>query len=63
MLVNIPATILQNITSAEITYYNFRQYTDRDGFAVISSYHKALDIIIEECIISKYKNFVDKNRI
>ena len=62
MLMNISATILENITSAEITYYNFRQYTDRDGFAVISSYHKALDVIIDECIIEKYKKFIDINK-
>ncbi len=63
MLISIPATILENIVSAEITYYNFRQYTDRDGFAVISSYHKALDVIIDECIAKKYKAYIDVNRL
>lgn len=63
MLINIPSNILENIISAEITYYNFRKHTARDGFAVISSYHKALDIIIAECITEKFRNYVDVNRL
>ena len=63
MLVNIPAKIIKNIVSAEITYYNFRQHTDRDWFAVISSYHKALDIIIEEYIAKPFRLYINKKRL
>lgn len=57
MLVNIPAKIIKNIISAEINYYNFRNNPSFDWFSVISSYHKALDIIIETYIISDFRKF------
>ncbi len=63
MLINIPSAIIENIISAEITYYNFRHMPQADWFAVISSYHKALDIIVEEYITSIFRNFIDINKI
>ncbi|MDQ7023555.1 MAG: hypothetical protein Q9M97_08745 [Candidatus Gracilibacteria bacterium] len=63
MLVNIPSTIIRNIISAEINYYNFRNNPSFDGFSVISSYHKALDIIIEEYITSDFRKFIDKSKL
>jgi len=61
MLVNIPAKIIRNIISAEINYYNFRNNPNFDWFSVISSYHKALDIIIETYITSEFRTFARKN--
>lgn len=61
MLINIPAKIIRNIISAEINYYNFRNNPNFDGFSVISSYHKALDIIIENYITSDFRTFARKN--
>ena len=63
MLVNIPSKIIKNIISAEINYYNFRNNPNFDGFSVISSYHKALDIIIETYITSIFRKFIDKKRL
>jgi hypothetical protein len=40
-------------------YYNFRHTPQADGFAVISSYHKALDVIIEEYIAQLFRSFVN----
>lgn len=61
MLLNIPSTIIENIISAEINYYNFRHNPKSDWFAVISSYHKALDIIIETYITKQFRKFFNKN--
>ena len=63
MLVNIPAKIIRNIISAEINYFNFRSNPSFDWFSVISSYHKALDIIIETYIISDFRKFIDKSKL
>ena len=61
MLLNIPSSIIENIISAEINYYNFRHNPKSDWFAVISSYHKALDIIIETYITKQFRKFFNKN--
>jgi hypothetical protein len=63
MLLNIPASIIRNIISAEINYYNFRHNPSFDWFSVISSYHKALDIIIENYITSYFRKFIDKSKL
>jgi hypothetical protein len=63
MLINIPTKIIRNIVSAEINYFNFRNNPSFDGFSVISSYHKALDIIIETYIIADFRKFIDKNKL
>jgi len=63
MLINIPAKIIRNIISAEINYYNFRNNPSFDWFSVISSYHKALDIIIETYITSDFRKFIDKSKL
>jgi hypothetical protein len=42
--------VIDNIISAELNYYNFKINPISDGFSVISSYHKAIDILIEEFI-------------
>ena len=63
MLINIPAKIIKNIISAEINYYNFRNNPNFDGFSVISSYHKALDIIIETYITSSFRKFSKEKKL
>ena len=60
MLLNIPSSIIENIISAEINYYNFRHNPKSDWFAIISSYHKALDIIIEKYITSWFRKYFNK---
>jgi hypothetical protein len=51
ILMNTNSNIIENIISAELAYYNLKQNPNYDGFGVISSYHKALDGIIESFII------------
>ncbi len=59
-LMNISSSIIKNIISAEIAYYNLKQNPNYDGFWVISSYHKALDGIIEQTITKWYRKFAKK---
>jgi hypothetical protein len=51
ILMNTNSSIIEDIISAELAYYNLKQNPNYDGFGVISSYHKALDGIIESFII------------
>jgi hypothetical protein len=61
ILMNLNSNITNNIISAEISYYNLRQNPNFDGFWVISSYHKALDAIIESIITKWFRKFAKKN--
>ncbi len=61
ILMNLSSNIINNIISAEISYYNFRQNPSFDGFSVISSYHKALDALIESIITKNFRKFAKKN--
>lgn len=60
ILMNISSSIIENIISAEIAYYNLKQNPNYDGFWVISSYHKALDAIIEQIITKWFRKFAKK---
>lgn len=60
ILMNVSSSIIENIISAEIAYYNLKQNPNYDGFWVISSYHKAIDGIIEQSIIKWYRKFAKK---
>ena len=61
MIMNTPEWVIDNIISAELNYYNFKINPISDGFSVISSYHKAIDILIEEFITKWFRSFVMKN--
>jgi len=61
ILMNLSSNITNNIISAEINYYNLRQNPNFDGFWVISSYHKALDAIVESIITKNFRKFAKKN--
>ena len=60
LLMNAPVSAIENIISAEKSYYNFRANPSSDWFSVISSYHKALDSIIESFIIKDFRKFARK---
>jgi hypothetical protein len=60
LIINTPAWVIDNIISAELNYYNFKVNPVFDGFSVISSYHKALDALIEEFITKWFRSFVLK---
>ncbi len=61
ILMNLNYSIIENIISAEIAFYQLKQNQNFDGFAVISSYHKALDWIIEQFITKWYRKFAKKS--
>jgi len=60
ILLNTPSSVIDNIISWEINYYNLRQNHSLDGFSVISSYHKALDTIIEGFITKWFRKYCKK---
>lgn len=60
MLLNIPQSVIENIISAEISYYNLRENSSADGLWVITSYHKSLDTLIESYITKGFRKFANK---
>lgn len=60
LLLNMPSSIVENIISAEINYYNLKQNPELDWFSVLSSYHKALDTLIENYITKWFRKYAKK---
>ncbi len=60
ILLNIPSSVIDNIISAEINYYHLRENPIADGMSVISSYHKWLDILVEQYITKWFRKFCKK---
>lgn len=60
ILLNVPATVIENIISAEINYFNLRENPNADWLWVITSYHKSLDTLIESFITKWFRKFAKK---
>ncbi len=60
LLLNAPKWTIEWITWAEINYYNMLKNPSIDGFAVISAYHKVLDLFIESFITNNFRKFAKK---
>lgn len=60
LLLNAPKWTIEGITSAEINYFNMMKNPLIDGFAVISAYHKVLDLFIESFITNNFRKFAKK---
>lgn len=60
LLLNAPKWTIEWITSAEINFYNMMKNPTIDGFAVISAYHKVLDLFIESFITNNFRKFAKK---
>ncbi len=60
MLLNIPESVVENIISAELSYFNLEQNPSSDGVWVITSYHKAIDTLVEAYITKLYRRFAKK---
>lgn len=60
LLLNIPASVIDNIVAAELSFYNFEENRSKDGLWVITSYHKALDTLIESYITKGFRKFAIK---
>lgn len=61
MLLNTPQSVLENIISAEITFYNLSKNNSADGLWVITSYHKSIDVMIESTITKWFRKFAKKS--
>jgi len=62
LLLNTPTSVVNNIISAEVAYFNLRENPSADGLWVITSYHKAIDILIESEITKWFRKFVLKQK-
>lgn len=62
ILLNTPVSVIENIISAEVAYFNMKENSSSDGLGIITSYHKALDVIIERDIIKWFRKFAKKNK-
>ncbi len=60
MLLNTPASVVENIISAEIWFYNLKKNKWIDGLWVITSYHKAIDTLVEGFITKWFRKFAKK---
>lgn len=60
MLLNTPSSVIDNIISAEITYFNLRENPHADWLWIITSYHKALDTLMEGFITKGFRKFAKK---
>lgn len=60
IIMNIPKQTIEHLISAEINYYNLEKNKEIDWFPVISSYHKVVDIIIENLITKEFRKFAKK---
>ncbi len=60
ILLNIPTSVIENIISAEINYFNLKENPKADWLGVITSYHKSADIIIEKFITKWFRKFAIK---
>jgi len=62
LLLNTPTSVVNNIISAEVGYFNLRENPSADWLGVITSYHKALDVLIESEITKWFRKFVLKSK-
>lgn len=60
LLLNAPKWTIEAITSAEISFYNMMKNPTVDWFAVISAYHKVLDLFVENFVINNFRKFAKK---
>ena len=61
LLLNTPTSVVNNIVSAEIAYFNLRENPSADWLGVITSYHKAIDLLIESEITKWFRKFAIKS--
>lgn len=60
LLLNAPKGTIESITTGEINYFNMMKNPSIDGFSVVSSYHKVLDLFIESFITNNFRKFAKK---
>ena len=60
LLLNTPTAVVNNIISAEVAYFNLRENPSADWLWVITSYHKAIDLLIESEITKWFRKYAIK---
>lgn len=60
LMLNVPKDFMENIISAEILYHSLEQNDNFDGLGIISSYHKALDVLFENFITKWFRKYAQK---
>jgi hypothetical protein len=60
LLLNTPTSVVDNIISAEVAYFNLRENPSADWLGVITSFHKSLDTLIESEITKWFRKFARK---
>jgi hypothetical protein len=63
LLSHIPHDFIDNLIVAEVAYYHLKGDDILDGFSIISSYHKALDSLVEDFVVKEFRSFVMKHGI
>lgn len=58
VVMNIPEWVLQSMISAELEYSYLQQDPHFDGLWIISSYHKAIDLLIESYITRGFRSMI-----
>lgn len=48
------------MVASEINFYNLGKNPSLDGFSVVSSYHKILDVWVEQMIINQFRKYAQK---
>ncbi|MDD5376995.1 MAG: hypothetical protein PHH16_02650 [Candidatus Gracilibacteria bacterium] len=60
LLLNAPKETIEYLVSSEISFYNLSKNPSLDGFSVIGSYHKILDVWVEQMIVNQFRKFAQK---
>lgn len=60
LLLNAPKETIEYLVSSEISFYNLGKNPSLDGLSVISSYHKILDIWVEQMIVNQFRKYAQK---
>ncbi len=62
LMLNIPWDFIENIISAEIQFHSLEENHNFDGLWIISSYHKSLDVLMENFITKGFRKYAHKQK-
>lgn len=60
LMLNVPWDFMENVISAEVQFHSLEENKNFDWMWIISSYHKALDVLIENFITKGFRKFAHK---
>lgn len=63
MILSTPQEVIENIISGEILFYNININKQVDWLWIVSSYHKSVDLIIEEQITKPFRKYFNDKKI